>query len=276
MRSIIKSGFSVLVIVSCLGCSGKVFLFNKTPVITRAECFPKYIADNGTEVTFEWEASHFNHLEIVTSSGDPLLILRSSQGSVTTPPNTSDLLPLQAVAWRKDQGVTVPVELAITGNATWTQPYASVRKNGGDLESIFSRVEQEQTQERTYNMIKVYDLFQEFHSFTWTIPDADFSNDVKLEKIKNASEYPLIISGCGIKERAVAPDSIFKVPDNTPLGGEWTLNPAKPERRKVGEQRGETKEGVFLTDIPRVAHLQFMIRNKGTTVVSEKKAKKSI
>jgi hypothetical protein len=271
----IKSGIATLLLMACLGCSGQGSFFKKSPVITQAEFFPKYIGENTNTVTFEWEGQNFSRLEVITAAGDPFLVLRSPQGSVTTPPISSDILPLQAVAWRKGEGVAVPIELTIAEKPTWTQPYVSVQENGGDLEPKFSRVVQEPGQDGTYKTIKVYDLYQAFESFTWDIPDADFSDDVVLQKVKNASEYPLIISGRGIKERTVAPDSVLVVPANTPLGGEWTLKFVDPDKRKVGEQRGESEEGISISDVPRIAQLQFLIRSEKTSVISEKKQKKS-
>jgi len=261
----------VMAIMACVGCSGQSSLFKRTPVVTQAECFPKYLGEDNASITFEWEGSNFSRLEVITVAGDPILILRSPQGNVTTPPITSDMLPLQAIAWWKDESVAVPLELAITDNPTWTQSYASVQENGGEIELKFSRVEQEPASDGKYQTIKIYELFQEFDSFTWKIPEKDFANNVALEKVKNASEYPLIISGHGIKKETIEPNAVFSVPNDTQLTGEWTLKLVEPMKRKVGEQWGESEEGVTITDVHRVAHLHFMIRREETNIAIDNK-----
>lgn len=271
MKQLVTMSVVVMAIMACVGCSQQSTLFQRTPLLTQAECFPQYLGQESDSVTFAWQGRNFKRLEVLTAAGDPILILRAPEGSVTTPPITSEMLPLQAVAWWKDQGTTVPINLAVTEKPVWTKPYASVAENGGELESKFSRVEQERNPEGVFQTVKVYELFQQFDSFTWEIPENHFGDNVALEKIRNAGVVPLIVSGKGITSKTLEPNGVFTVPDNTQLTGAWTLKMAEPVKRKVGEQRGESEAGITITDIQRTAHLEFLIQAKETAVAEDKK-----
>lgn len=268
-----KSIFCVTCIfftMSFLGCSSQFFPFNAQPEITKAEFYPKYICAEEPTVTFTWEGRNFERLEILKNTGEPLLVLRSKEGTVTTPPITPDILPLQANAYLREKIVSHPVELVNIDQPTWTMPYPSTSENGGELESEFSRVEQESIPEGAYKTVKIFDLFQEFDSFTWQVPSNDFSEKAVLTKIKNASEFTLIISGRGIKKRVIKPNTVIDVPKASHPAGEWVLRFIQPEKRKVGEQRGDTEEGITITDIPRTAYLQFYVRNKEISSLATK------
>ena len=263
IKKSVASGFCILLMVVSLGCGGRQSLFENQPSISQAEFHPKYICGDEPIVTFSWAGRNFDRLEIHKATGGALLVLQSQQGKVTTPPITPEMLPLQATAFLRKESVPHPLLLINIDKPIWTMPYPSATENGSELESKFSRVEQEKQEDGTYKTVQIHDLFQEFDSFTWQIPGNDFSQKAVLEKIRNASDYPLIISGHGIAgEKTIDPNAIINVQKSTQPAGEWVLKLPRPQRRKVGERQGESEAGVTITDIPRTAYLQFYIRNR--------------
>ena len=139
----------ILFTMTSLGCVSGQSIFKRRPEITKAEFSPKYICTNEPKVTFTWAGNNFDRLEILKATGEPLLILRSDQGSMTTPPITSEMLPLQAKAYMWKESISFPVELANIDKPTWSIPYPSASENGRELQAEFTRVEQEVDQEGT-------------------------------------------------------------------------------------------------------------------------------
>jgi hypothetical protein len=223
IQKLLLTLITVSLIVATIGYSGKSGISLKQPVVYKAEFHPKYICKDEPIITFTWSEKYFQRLEIHKANGGPLLVLQSDQGSVTTPPITPDMLPLRAKAVAGKKSLPVPLLLHNVDQYLWTMPYPSDTENGGQLEAEFSRVEQNINEDGTYTTIQVYDLFQEFTDFTWQIPGDDFSQKVRLTKIHNSNDYPLIVSGHGIRETTIDPNEVFTVKKVVSPAGQWTL-----------------------------------------------------
>jgi hypothetical protein len=262
----ILSLLTALLITFSLGCNKDYSLFRKDPVVTQAEFHPKYICSDDPVITITRAGSGFDRFEIYRATGEIILALQSSQGRVTLPPITPDSLPLQAAAYAGSQSTPQDVILVNVDQPAWTKPYASLSENGSEITAQFARVDQEKTEEGAYKTIQIYDLYQEFDSFTWKIPANDFSKKVVLKKVKNAGHFPIIVSGHGIRGRhQLDPNMSIDVTTPIPPAGEWTLKFDQPQKRKVGQRRGKSEEANSIYDIPRTAYLQFYIHNKDIT-----------